>query len=446
MKKSFFLIFLLLFIIIFIGLWNIVSGGYDKQSKTILLLKKIIPSNIAREVRDTIFFIPNLINRNKYLELQLTKFEQGLDGKLYFNKKNTDDKKYSYTLKNFFLPFPSLDTSLGWKSEKNYKRAHYLELVDEKILVISGEGETVYFTKNNIKKNQLSFKRLPNNLLSFLNTRGSELSSIRDLYYENDYIYISVLEAKNNKSYLNILRASKNFDKLNFEIFFENQEYIDGNFNLQTGGRITGYKPDEILFSVGFANDYKAPQNLNSIFGKIISINKDSKDFKIISTGHRNPQGLFFSKEKNLVINTEHGPMGGDEVNLNFINNDGKINNFGWPISSYGEPYPQQDKTFFDKNGYLKKSHTDFGFQEPLKYFIPSIGISEVTYSNNNLYVSSLRAESIYILELSSNYEIKNEKRLKFQSRIRDLKYISEDDVFLILFENIPALGVLEFN
>ena len=85
-------------------------------------------------------------------------------------------------------------------------------------------------------------------------------------------------------------------------------------------------------------------------------------------------------------------------------------------------------------------------FLEPLKYFTPSIGISEVTYLNNKLYVSSLRAESIYIIEITESYKIKNEKRLKFKSRIRDLKYDKETDVFLILFENIPAIGALKFN
>ena len=225
----------------------------------------------------------------------------------------------------------------------------------------------------------------------------------------------------------------------------KNKEYIDGGFNLQTGGRLTGYKSNEILFSVGFFGDYEAPQNIDSTFGKIISINKDTKDYKVVSMGHRNPQGLFFSKEKNIIINTEHGPKGGDEVNFNFLNNS-KILNYGWPISSYGEPYPQQDKNFFIKNGFLKKNHSDYNFEEPIKYFTPSIGISEVTFVNNKLYIASLRAESIYIIELSKDYKTNKQKRLKFEGRIRDLKYDNENKVFLILFENVPSIGVLKFN
>lgn len=446
MKKIVSILFLTILILSFIGIWKIVSSGYDKQNKIILTLKKIIPNNLAKGVRDTVFFVPNLINRNEYLELQLRKFEQGLKGEIFFEKKaSSENKKYNYNVKKFFLPFPSLDLNLGWNAKKNQLRAHYLEIIDENILVISGEGETVYFKRQNINNSQLNFSRLSNNLKEILNQRGTKLGAIRDLFYEDDYIYLSILETKVDKSFLNIFRAKKDFSNLNFEIFFENNESIQGTFNLQTGGRITNFLPNEILLSVGFFNKYESAQDKSSIFGKIISINKDTRKYKLISIGHRNPQGLFFLKEKNLVINTEHGPKGGDEVNLNFLDKK-KLTNFGWPISSYGVPYPQQDKNFFKKKGYLKKSHSKNGFEEPLKYFSPSIGISEITYNDNKLYVSSLRAESIYILELTKDDKLKNQTRIKFDSRIRDLKYDKENGIFLILFESFPAIGVLKFN
>ena len=59
--------------------------------------------------------------------------------------------------------------------------------------------------------------------------------------------------------------------------------------------------------------------------------------------GHRNPQGLFVDQNK-IVLSTEHGPWGGDEINLipfeKIYNNE--ILNFGWPISSYGEHYAKK--------------------------------------------------------------------------------------------------------
>ena len=444
MRKILIIVFSVILALSFIGMWTIVSGGYDKQNKVILILKKIIPSNIARKVKDKIFFIPELKNRNNYLELQLAKYEQGLKGEMFIEKKTTTkNKKYNYTLRNFFLPFPSLDLKLAWDSNKNQLRAHYFEIVEDKIVVLSGEGETVYFDRKNIDNSQLNLKRIDNNLRKLLDERNVILSAIRDIYFDGDFIYVSILESKPNKSFFNIYRAKKDFKNLNFEIFFESDEAIDGVWAPQTGGRITSFTPNEILFSVGFFGKWESAQDENSIFGKIIAINKDTKKYNLISIGHRNPQGLFFLKEKNIVINSEHGPKGGDEVNLNFLNKN-KITNFGWPNASYGEPYG--NGSVLKDKGYFKKSHSAYGFEEPLKDFTPAIGISEVTYNDNKIYVSSLRAESIYILELTKDYQITDQTRINFGSRIRDLKYDQENDIFLILLENIPAIGVLKFN
>ena len=102
MKKKIIYIFLILVSILFVSFWIIVSGGYDKQNKTILFLKEIIPISLAKKVRDSIFFIPRLQDRNKFLEIQLSKYEQGLNGNLFFEKKISDKKTHNYYLKKFF--------------------------------------------------------------------------------------------------------------------------------------------------------------------------------------------------------------------------------------------------------------------------------------------------------------------------------------------------------
>ena len=55
-----------------------------------------------------------------------------------------------------------------------------------------------------------------------------------------------------------------------------------------------------------------------------------------------------------------------------------KVKNFGWPISSYGEHYAKHNSKKILSEAPLKKSHKKYGFEEPLKYFNPSIGISEI--------------------------------------------------------------------
>ena len=59
-NKKVILIIIIIFFIVFAGLWNAISGGYDKQNKTILFLKKFIPTKVSRKVRDIIFIIPDL--------------------------------------------------------------------------------------------------------------------------------------------------------------------------------------------------------------------------------------------------------------------------------------------------------------------------------------------------------------------------------------------------
>lgn len=446
-NKKVILIVIAIFFIISAGLWNVVSGGYDKQNKTILFLKKFIPSKISRKVRDVIFIIPNLKERNKFLSTQVQKFEQGLNGELFneeivLSKKN----KKKYFLKEFFLPFPRLDARLGWAATKNSRRAHHFAIIEGNVIVISGEGKTIYFKKNNILNKKLNQIVILNNIQSIINENDSKLIGIRDLFVEDEKIYISLI-SKNLKGFtIDAYRADLNFEKLNFELFFETKEYWP-RYNVFSGGRFSTYKDNKILFSIGYSFVDKVAQRLESLLGKIISIDKLTREHEIISMGHRNPQGLFYIKDSDIIINTEHGPKGGDEININF-QKDEKIPNFGWDVSSYGTNYDGTDP--------YKKSHTKYGFIEPFKYYTPSIGISQMVYMSENLtldeekylFVTSLRASSIYIIKINDKFnKILDEDRIYFsQKRIRDIEYDKENNMFFLMFEFTPSIGILNFN
>ena len=69
--------------------------------------------------------------------------ESFLVKKLLYQKKN----KKKYSLKEFFLPFERLDARLGWSGEKNSRRAHHFAIIEDKVVVISGEARTIYFKK-----------------------------------------------------------------------------------------------------------------------------------------------------------------------------------------------------------------------------------------------------------------------------------------------------------
>ena len=100
---------------------------------------------------------------------------------------------------------------------------------------------------------------------------------------------------------MNIYRSDLDFNKLNFELFFETKEYWKDH-TVRTGGRIEKFQKNKILLSIGDGSLKNAAQNPNSILGKIISIDKTTKKYKIISTGHRNPQGLLFIEDLKAII------------------------------------------------------------------------------------------------------------------------------------------------
>ena len=146
--------------------------------------------------------------------------------------------------------------------------------------------------------------------------------------------------------------------------------------------------------------------------------------------GHRNPQGLYYDKENNFILETEHGPKGGDEINLIELNQP-EIPNYGWAIASAGEHYRGTELKY--KNYPLYKSHKEHGFIEPLKSFVPSIAISEITkMDNGNYVVSSLKDKSLYFFKIDKNNSITDLNRVEVFERIRDIRY-KENKLYMFL-------------
>ena len=213
----------------------------------------------------------------------------------------------------------------------------------------------------------------------------------------------------------------------------------------QSGGRIESFDDNHILLSVGEFRSRALAQDLTSINGKVIKINVSNGKSEIVSIGHRNPQGMVFDRERNAIIVTEHGPMGGDEFNLIDLKvQDSK--NYGWPISSYGEHYGSKIQ---NKKKYLEfplyKSHAKYNFIEPLKYFTPSIAPSEIIKVGKDFYIaSSMKDQSIYFFNLNEKNNITDYKRIEIGERIRDLAY--KDNKIYLFLEETSSIGVIDLN
>tara|TARA_S200000501_G_scaffold240720_1_gene225555 strand:- start:488 stop:1843 length:1356 start_codon:yes stop_codon:yes gene_type:complete len=355
----------------------------------------------------------------------------------------------------------------------------YLQTNDGKLFVASANGIFSFITLDHFFLDNSKLNIIPSNIRDIIKNPKFYARSaygIKDLLIHENKFYISYTNEYKKDCYnTSILVSDITIKKLYFKKFFEPTECIKSSNEEysphQSGGRMVPYKENNILFTIGEYRFRDHAQNQDNIFGKILSINLSNRQTNIISMGHRNPQGLLFDNKKNIIYSTEHGPAGGDEININF-SPDGKIKNFGWPISSYGEHYKEGGiayHTGFDSNERenkkykiwpLHKSHKDHGFLEPLKYFTPSIAISEIVSVNKNfnniseqqIFVASMGNKieegdlSLHWFILDKDFGIKSHEIIKLNERIRDLFYDENSNKIFLFFESSASIGVLWGN
>ena len=459
MKKKIVLIFIILLTTFLFSSYFLMGKGYFSIVSKILTTKQIqnikeyiFPYKVITEQKKIIADLDTLRKKNfSYLfELELN------------SKKNLDDIRIKKTEEvelsnNKIMSKFTIDSGF-YSAIYKINPGGYIDYYENNLFIISSRGILAYGQSLEDK----NFKQIENNLNDFIGLKQFNRSitfSLRDLLIYKNKIFISYIEEVKEDCYnTSFVYGDLNLEKINFKklsfnktndcIHFSNN--IDKEFNgMQSGGRIVHYDDNHVLFSVGeFRNRYLA-QDKESINGKVIKVNIDNSSYEIISMGHRNPQGLYYDKKNDFIIETEHGPMGGDEINLIEISKIDKENplNYGWAIVSAGEHYKGKIKD--NKEKYKKyplyKSHTKYGFLEPLKSFVPSIGISEVTkIGNNKFVVSSMRDKSLYFFELNNKKEIQNLERVEVFERVRDLKF--QNNILYLFLEDTASIGVISFN
>lgn len=200
----------------------------------------------------------------------------------------------------------------------------------------------------------------------------------------------------------------------------------------ETGGRLAWFG-GELLLTVGdhgFSGVHGAlqlAQSGDNDYGKVLAIDPVSGEHRIVTKGHRNPQGLLVDAE-GRIWTSEHGPQGGDEVNL--LREGG---NYGWPLATYGADY---GRTYWP----LAPSDHDHGaFIEPVQAFVPSIAASNLIRVESPLFpewkgdilLAALR-HSLYRLRLKHEQVVYVEPIfIGGNVRIRDLTERADGRIFL---------------
>ncbi len=266
-------------------------------------------------------------------------------------------------------------------------------------------------------------------------------------------IYFSFFEAMGDRN-SNTLLATGTLDEANkavreVKVVFRAQPYdAVKNFGLKQGGRIAFGKDGSIFMSVGDRDmntvaeyELSLAQKLNNHLGKIIRILPDGqipRDNPFVNSpdalpeiwayGIRSPQGMAVDSETGKLWENEHGPRGGDELNL--IKRGG---NYGWPVISRGLDYPGTPV--------LKGEVARSGMEQPTYYWDPVIGPSgmAVYYGkafpawNGNILVGGLRGAGVYRLTVENDRVTSEEPILAdLRYRVRDVRVGPEGAVYVV--------------
>jgi len=234
------------------------------------------------------------------------------------------------------------------------------------------ENSLEIFTQNGYLLKNFKSKKL--NLPDFFTAKNN--GGIKTIFIHKDNQFALISSFKEKCFYASIILLN------NLKEILKTNCLPDKGVDYNGLGSSSIHYDNKIILSIGAPEMVKheiakLAQSNESLFGKIIEIEKDNLNKiisneedniipKIFSKGHRNPQGL--TKIGDSIFAAEHGPLGGDEINKIIKNK-----NYGWPIVSYGVKY-LHDK---DKKSY-EVNHENNKFEEPLFALVPSVGISAI--------------------------------------------------------------------
>jgi glucose/arabinose dehydrogenase len=293
---------------------------------------------------------------------------------------------------------------------------------------------------------------------------GLQEVAVHPNFAQNQFIYLSYAKPRNDnkEGTTALMRAKLQGDRLvDAKEIFEAKAWNDapGHF----GARITFDGQGHLFMSVGDRMAGLFPrrpdggmdpdvanhpaQKLDNHQGKILRLNEDGtvpndNPFvgragalpEIWSYGHRNPQGLHFDRATGTLWETEHGPQGGDELN---VIEKGK--NYGWPVIGYGANYTVGTE--------IHQARNKEGMEQPKAFFVPSIGISGLMlYTGDkfpnwkgNIFVGGMSGNYRQLVRFAVNgTTVTNREPLLYgQYRIRDVRqgpdgfvYIATDNTF----------------
>lgn len=256
-------------------------------------------------------------------------------------------------------------------------------------------------------------------------------------FSKNNRIYFSYSLAENGKNTTALATAIlKDLSLTELKTIFIAKPFYKSTHHF--GSRIVFDDQGFLFLSVGERNERKLSQDLGTNTGKVIRLKDDGavpEDNPFVGkakalpenwvNGLRNPQGMVWSSERKQLFVSDHGPRGGDEINIIV-----KGKNYGWPIITYGKEYWGP--------GIGEKSKE--GLEQGIKYYVPSIAPSNISFYTGskfkawkgNLFVGALAMTHLNRLVLDGDKVVREEKLLQeWGQRIRDVQQGPDEFIYV---------------
>ena len=258
-------------------------------------------------------------------------------------------------------------------------------------------------------------------------------------YAQNGWLYLSYSEpGPNETSMTAIVRGRIKDNKwVDQQFLFHAPPALYTASNIHYGSRFIFDRQGHLFYSIGDRGHIDDAQDLSKPAGKVHRINDDGSIPKdnpfanrsgalpsIWTYGHRNPQGLAFDPATGKMWESEHGPRGGDELNLL---EHGR--NYGWGVITHGV-----------QEGVTKTSQD--GMEQPVVHWTPAIGPSSIVFYTgdrykgwkNNLFVSGLAGQQLRRLEVAADRVTHQEVLFTQSGRVRDVA-IGPDGYFYLALQ-----------
>ncbi|MBM3872636.1 MAG: hypothetical protein FJ382_02690 [Verrucomicrobia bacterium] len=274
-------------------------------------------------------------------------------------------------------------------------------------------------------------------------------------YAENGWVYLAFSDLKRDKedrkvSITRVIRGRlKGQTWVDQETIFEARlDHYRKAGGVHFGGRLAFDRAGYLYFTIGDRGPMADAQDTTRPNGKVHRVHDDGRipadnPFvgdagavqSIWSYGHRNPQGLAFHPETGQLFDLEHGPRGGDELNL-----VQRARNYGWPVISYGMNYDGSTLTPFTAKA---------GMEQPVVYWVPSLGVCGMNFCTgnefprwkNHLFITSLAAQELRRLEVVDGKVVYQEILFKNLGRIRHVITGPDGALYVLLPSRIARIS-----